>query len=132
MFINMVRTILTYGAYVTRVASARQTLLTQANQSGQRAFNQQTLALQVLGKNITVPGLTSSTRELPGLSRTKAPAQSWLRFEDAVSGEVVAETSQDLLGIPTGTTIGKEERDLSDIQDVVLSMEYDVTPGAGA
>jgi hypothetical protein len=38
---------------------------------------------------------------------------------------------QEILGIPAETAIGKEELDLSDIQDVVLSMEYDVTPGAG-
>jgi hypothetical protein len=38
---------------------------------------------------------------------------------------------QEILGIPAEIAIGKEELDLSDIQDVVLSMEYDVTPGAG-
>ena len=36
---------------------------------------------------------------------------------------------QEILGLPAGTTIGAEELDLSEIQDVVLSMEYDITPG---
>jgi hypothetical protein len=35
---------------------------------------------------------------------------------------------QEILGLPAGTAIGAEELDLSEIQDVVLSMEYDVTP----
>jgi hypothetical protein len=39
---------------------------------------------------------------------------------------------QEILGVPAGTAIGREELDLSDIQDVVLSMEYDVTPGNGS
>ena len=36
---------------------------------------------------------------------------------------------QEILGLPAGTAIGAEELDLSEIQDVVLSMEYDITPG---
>jgi hypothetical protein len=36
---------------------------------------------------------------------------------------------QEILGLPAGTAIGAEELDLSDIQDVVLSMEYETTPG---
>jgi hypothetical protein len=50
-----------------------------------------------------------------------APADGWT-FEL---------TPEDLLGVPAGTPIGKEELDLSDVQDVILTMEYDVTPGAG-
>ncbi len=30
---------------------------------------------------------------------------------------------------PAGITVGAKELDLSEIQDVVLSMEYDITPG---
>jgi hypothetical protein len=36
---------------------------------------------------------------------------------------------QEILGLPAGTAVGAEELDLSDIQDVVLSMEYEITPG---
>src|SRR5215471_8551396 len=36
---------------------------------------------------------------------------------------------QEILGLPAGTAIGAEEPDLSEIQDVVLSMEYEITPG---
>jgi hypothetical protein len=35
---------------------------------------------------------------------------------------------QEILGLPAGTAIGTEELNLSEFQDVVLSMEYDVTP----
>jgi hypothetical protein len=35
----------------------------------------------------------------------------------------------EILGLPAGAAVGAEELDLSDIQDVVLLMEYDVTPG---
>ena len=40
-----------------------------------------------------MPGIESNTKELPGLSQTKAPAESWLRLKDTVDGEVVAETN---------------------------------------
>ena len=36
---------------------------------------------------------------------------------------------QEILGLPAGTAIGADELELSEIQDVVLSMEYDITPG---
>ena len=36
---------------------------------------------------------------------------------------------REILGLPAGIAIGAEELDLSDMQDVVLSMEYDITPG---
>lgn len=35
----------------------------------------------------------------------------------------------EILGVPAGTATGAEELDLNEIQDVMLSMEYDVTPG---
>ena len=82
-----------HGAYVTRVTSAQKTLTDQTNQPLETASNQQDITLQVLGNDITVPGIISNTRELPGLSQTKAPAESWLRFEDTVNGEVIAETN---------------------------------------
>lgn len=47
--------------------------------------------------------------------------------EDEWTFELIPE---EILGLPAGTVIGAEELDLSDIQDVVLSMEYDITPGS--
>lgn len=49
--------------------------------------------------------------------------------EDAWTFELMPE---EILGVPAGTVIGKAELDLSDIQDVVLSMEYDITPDTGS
>jgi hypothetical protein len=46
--------------------------------------------------------------------------------EDEWTFELIPE---EILGLPAGTAIGAEELDLSDMQDVVLSMEYDITPG---
>ena len=80
-----------HGDYVSRVTSAQTTLTAQANQPLETASNQQDMTLQVLGNDITVLGIKSNTRELPGLSQTKAPAESWLLFQDTVNGEVVAE-----------------------------------------
>jgi hypothetical protein len=36
---------------------------------------------------------------------------------------------QELLGLPAGTAAGDQALDLSDIQDAVLSLEYEITPG---
>jgi hypothetical protein len=36
---------------------------------------------------------------------------------------------QEILGLPPGTAVAAEELDLSEIQDVALSMEYDIAPG---
>lgn len=83
----------TYGAYASRITSARQTLVDQANQPVESASNGHDIALQALSKDITVPGIKSRTKELPGLSQTKAPAESWLKFQDNVNGEVIAETN---------------------------------------
>jgi hypothetical protein len=46
--------------------------------------------------------------------------------EDDWTFELIPE---EILDVPAGTAIGAQELDLSEIQDVVLSMEYDVTPG---
>jgi hypothetical protein len=46
--------------------------------------------------------------------------------EDDWTFELIPE---EILGLPAGTNISAEELDLSEIQDVVLSMEYDITPG---
>jgi hypothetical protein len=46
--------------------------------------------------------------------------------EDDWTFELIPE---EILGLPAGTAIGAEALDLSEIQDVVLSMEYDITPG---
>ena len=45
--------------------------------------------------------------------------------EDDWTFELIPE---EILGLPAGTAIGAEELDLSEIQDVVLSMEYEITP----
>jgi hypothetical protein len=45
--------------------------------------------------------------------------------EDDWTFELIPE---EILGVPAGTAIAAEELDLSDLQDVALSMEYDVTP----
>jgi hypothetical protein len=82
-----------HGAYVTRVTSAQKRLTTAANRLPQLPPDRKDIALQVVGKDITVPGITSKTKELPGLSQTKAPAESWLQFQDSVNGEVIAETN---------------------------------------
>jgi peptidoglycan hydrolase-like protein with peptidoglycan-binding domain len=45
--------------------------------------------------------------------------------EDDWTFELIPE---EILGLPAGTAIGAEELDLSEIQDAVLSMEYEITP----
>jgi len=82
-----------HGAYVSRVASAQNTLTDNLNQLPQLPPDRKDMALQVFGKDVTVPGIESATKELPGLSQTKAPAESWLRFKETVNGEVIAETN---------------------------------------
>ena len=80
-----------HGTYVAAVASAQTAVAERANQPLETATNQQVMTLQAVGHDITVPGITSMTRELPGLSLTRAPAESWLQFQDTVDGEVVSE-----------------------------------------
>jgi hypothetical protein len=46
--------------------------------------------------------------------------------EDVCTFELIP---QEIVGLPAETAIGTEELDLSEIQDVVLSMEYDITRG---
>ena len=46
--------------------------------------------------------------------------------EDVCTFELIP---QEIVGLPAETAFGTEELDLSEIQDVVLSMEYDITPG---
>jgi hypothetical protein len=82
-----------HGAYVSLVTGAQMALTDLANQPLETASNQQDLTLQALGNDITVPGIKAATKELPGLSQTKAPAESWLQFADATSGEASAETN---------------------------------------
>ena len=82
-----------HGAYVARVTSAHKILADSANQLPQLPPDRKDIALQVFGKDVTGLGIESNTRELPGLCRTKAPAESWLQFQDTVNGEVNAETN---------------------------------------
>jgi hypothetical protein len=82
-----------HGAYVSRIANAQKKLTDDAEQLPQLPPDRKQIALQVVGKEVTVAGIESTSRELPGLSQTKAPAESWLRLKDTVDGEVVAETN---------------------------------------
>lgn len=82
-----------HGAYVTRITEAQRKLTDDANQVPQLPPDQKDIALQVFGKSVTVPGIESKTKELPGLSQTKAPAESWLVLKDTVDDEVNAETN---------------------------------------
>lgn len=77
-----------HGAYVTRVMGAQKKLTDDANQIPQLPPDRKDIALQVFGKDITVRGIESKTKELPGLSQTKARAESWLVLKDTVNGEV--------------------------------------------
>jgi receptor-binding and translocation channel-forming TcA subunit of Tc toxin len=67
---------------------------------------------------------------------TPLPARNELAKRLFDKGEISPEDDwtfelipEEILGVPAGTAIGAEELDLSDIQDVVLAMEYDITPG---
>jgi hypothetical protein len=64
------------------------------------------------------------------------PARNGLAKRLFAKGEISPEDDwtfelipEEILGLPAGTNISAEELDLSEIQDVVLSMEYDITPG---
>jgi hypothetical protein len=80
------------GNYVTRVASGRDALANAINDQITHG-NPADSALNILGKEVTVAGISSTTNELPGLARTKAPGGSWLKIADTVDGEAVAETN---------------------------------------
>jgi len=88
-----------HGAYVERITSAQQKLFNDANQLPQLPVEQKEVALLVFGKDVSIPGIESKTKELPGLSQTKAPAESWLQFTDTVEGEVVADTNPRIYGL---------------------------------
>lgn len=90
---NILDSFTNHGAYVSRINSAQQVLIDQIDQPVESAPNGHDIALQVLSKDITVPGIKSKTKELPGLSQTKSPAESWLKFQDSVNGEAIAETN---------------------------------------
>ena len=73
--------------------------------------------------------------ETNGTGAPPRPARNELSKRLFGAGEISPEDDwtfelmpEELLGLPAGTGIGAEQLDLSDIQDVVLSMEYDVTP----
>jgi hypothetical protein len=67
---------------------------------------------------------------------TPLPARNGLAKRLFGKGEISPEDEwtfelipEEILGLPAGADIGTEELDLGEIQDVVLSMEYDITPG---
>ena len=74
--------------------------------------------------------------ETNGTGTPQLPARNELAKRLFNSGEISPADDwsfelipQEILGVPDGTAIGAEELDLSEIQDVVLSMEYEVTAG---
>ena len=88
-------------------------------------------------------GLTATTNrtfnengdETNGTGTPPLPARNELSERLFGKGEISPEDDwtfelipQEILGVPAGTAIGAEQLDLSEIQDVVLSMEYDITP----
>jgi hypothetical protein len=73
-------------------------------------------------------------QETNGIGTPSLPARNELAQRFFNEGEISPEDDwifelvpEEILGLPAGTTIGAD--DLSEIQDVVLSMEYDITPG---
>jgi len=81
-------------------------------------------------------GTTNRTFNENGIE-TNVPARNELAKRLFGTGEISPQDDwtfelipEEILGVPAGTAIGVEELDLSEIQDVVLSMEYDITPGA--
>jgi hypothetical protein len=84
------------------------------------------------------PGLARAAwrwRAAVGFKRSTPPVRNELSRRLFGNGEISPEDDwtfelipEEILGPPAGT-IGAEELDLSEIQDVVLSMEYDITPG---
>jgi Tc toxin complex TcA C-terminal TcB-binding domain/PKD domain len=83
---------------------------------------------------LTLTGLTAAT------NRTEATSSSGSDFNPLAKlffekGEISPQDDwyfellpEEILGLEGGAVIGTEQLDLSGIQDVVLSMEYDVTP----
>ena len=75
-------------------------------------------------------------KETNGTGTPPLPARNKLAKRLFGRGEISPEDvwtfeliSEEILGLPAGTAIGAEELDLSEIQDVILSMEYDITSG---
>ena len=66
-----------YGAYAERVIAAQRSLTDDVAQLPILPAERKDLALKVFGKNVTVPGIEATAKEFPGMSQTKAPAESW-------------------------------------------------------
>ncbi len=74
-----------HGHYADQVAGASTELLTKVKTLIDEPLHKRELATRVFGKGINIAGIESRTLELPGLSPTKAPAESWLKFgSDAI------------------------------------------------
>jgi hypothetical protein len=74
-------------------------------------------------------------KETNGTGAPPAPARNELAKRLFDKGAISPEDNwtfelipEEILGLPAGTAIGEEELDLGDIQDAVLSMEYEITP----
>ena len=87
------------GAYVERVQNGRDELARDANDPNAPGFH-------AVGKNITLPAkgsnaptVQSATPSLPGLSRSKAPAESWVKLVSSVDGQPISETNPRVYGL---------------------------------
>lgn len=125
------------GNYVVEFAAVRR--LNGRVYSTQRYFNS--------AVPIPLRGLSLSTNrtfdvngsETNGTGTPPLPVRNALAKRLFDKGAISAEDDwifelipEEMLGVPAGTAIGGEELDLSDVQDVALLMEYDVTPAAVA
>jgi peptidoglycan hydrolase-like protein with peptidoglycan-binding domain len=87
------------GAYVERVQNGRDELARGASDPNAPRFH-------AVGKNITlpakgsnVPTVQSATPSLPGLSRSKSPAEPWVKLVSSVDGQTVTETNPRVYGL---------------------------------
>lgn len=89
-----------HGAYVELIAKASLTLDVKSKALTAPATDdegmspaEREMATRVFGKDVTIEGIKSRTNELPGLSLTKAPAESWLDFHRYGNGAPIGETN---------------------------------------
>ena len=97
------------GAYAERVLNGRDELAQGANDPNAPGFH-------AVGKNITlpakgsnVPTVQSATPSLPGLSRSKAPAEPWVKLVSSVDGQTVSETNPRLYSLLLATQARLEQ-----------------------
>jgi peptidoglycan hydrolase-like protein with peptidoglycan-binding domain len=81
------------GAYAERVLNGRDELASGVGDPNGPGFHSvgQNATLPTKGSNI--PTVQSTSQSLPGLSRSKAPAEPWLKLVPSADGQVVSETN---------------------------------------